>query len=346
MIIAAAARLIRPDAAPIEQALYEDRSLLRILGMRRTMFVAPLDLAAVIQAACTRAIAVLERRKAIELFARAGLAADPKAWLEDVERSTLRALTARGEALATELGEDEPRLRLEVVVPDAKTYGGHINVVSRILLLLGADGRIVRGRPRGTWISSQYRWSTAQAWLGGPIPELDVDEARVELVRRWLAAFGPGTEADIRWWTGWTLGEVRRALSAIVPVIVDLDGVVGLVLADDLEPTAPPEPWAGFLPALDPTVMAWAGRDWYLGEHRNALFDRSGNAGPTIWWDGRIVGGWASGRTGGIAIRLLRDSGVEAARAIEAESERLAAWLGPPRVTPRFRTPLERELSA
>ena len=41
-------------------------------------------------------------------------------------------------------------------------------------------------------------------------------------------------------------------------------------------------------------------RDWYLGPHRPALFDRNGNAGPTIWVDGRIVGGWAQRSDGEI----------------------------------------------
>ena len=346
VFLAAAARLGNADLPTIERAMYEERTLIRILGMRRTMFVAPIDLAGVIHAACTRAIAIRERARTIDLFGRAGLSDDPEAWLADVEAATLRALTTRSEALATELGEDEPRLRLEVVVPGARTYGGHLNVVTRVLFLLAADGRIVRGRPRGSWISGQYRWSTAESWLGGGLPDHATAAAQVELVRRWLAAFGPGTEADIRWWTGWTLGEVRRALAVIEPVEVDLDGVRGLALPGDLEPTPAAGPWIALLPALDPTVMGWAGRDWYLGEHRAALFDRNGNAGPTIWANGRVVGGWAN-RTGGeVAVRLLEDTGADTTAAIEAEAARLAAWLGPIRVTPRFRTPLEQELSA
>ena len=107
-----------------------------------------------------------------------------------------------------------------------------------------------------------------------------------------------------------------------------------------------PEPWAALLPALDPTTMGWAGRDFYLGPHRGALFDRNGNAGPTIWWDGRVVGGWAQRRTGEVVLRLLEDPGAEATAAIEAEAARLTDWLGPVKVTPRFRTPLERELVA
>jgi hypothetical protein len=92
--------------------------------------------------------------------------------------------------------------------------------------------------------------------------------------------------------------------------------------------------------------MGWSERAWYLGEHGPALFDRSGNPGPTVWWNGRIVGGWAQRRDGEIAYRLLEDVGAEALAAVEAEAERLGRWIGPVRVTPRFRTPLERELGA
>jgi hypothetical protein len=92
--------------------------------------------------------------------------------------------------------------------------------------------------------------------------------------------------------------------------------------------------------------MGWTQRDWFLGEHGPALFDRSGNAGPTVWWDGRIVGGWAQRADGEVVFRLFEDVGSDAFRAVEAAAERLATWLGKLRVTPRFRTPLERELTS
>jgi hypothetical protein len=100
------------------------------------------------------------------------------------------------------------------------------------------------------------------------------------------------------------------------------------------------------LPGLDPTAMGWQGRGWYLGSHKAALFDRSGNIGPTVWSDGRIVGGWAQRADGTVALRLLEDIGSEATTAVHATAERLAGRIGDVRVTPRFRTPLERELSS
>jgi len=92
--------------------------------------------------------------------------------------------------------------------------------------------------------------------------------------------------------------------------------------------------------------MGWTDREWYLGPHRSALFDRSGNIGPTIWWDGRIVGGWAQRADGQIATRLLEDIGADARAAIDSEVDRLRSWLGDRRFVPKFRTPLERELTA
>src|SRR6185503_1995692 len=108
----------------------------------------------------------------------------------------------------------------------------------------------------------------------------------------------------------------------------------------DLEPTPPPAPWVALLPSLDPTTMGWQGRDWYLGPHRPVLFDTNGNAGPTIWVDGRIVGGWAVRPTGEVITRLLEDVGRTATHAVEAEAARLATWYGSVGSVPRFPTPL------
>jgi Winged helix DNA-binding domain len=57
---------------------------------------------------------------------------------------------------------------------------------------------------------------------------------------------------------------------------------------------------ATLLPALDPTAMGWKRRDWFLGIDRGQIFDSAGNIGPTLWWDGEIVGSWAIGPAGGI----------------------------------------------
>ena len=360
--LSAAARIHAPTIETIDAALYDDRTLVRILGMRRTIFVLPSELAPIVQAACTDTIAARERRRLVDALAEAGIGggADAADWLTDVGESAVRALRARGEALSVELSADEPRRREQFVVGSGKPYGAKVSVAGRLLPILAAEGRIVRGRPRGSWLSTQYRWAPIEAWLpspstGGPAAQApqtpespekpDAQAAQAELVRRWLARFGPGTLADLKWWTGLTAGEIKRALAAVRPVEVDLGGATGFVLAEDAAPVAAPEPWVALLPALDPTPMGWTERDWYLGAHRAALFDRSGNVGPTVWCDGRIVGGWAQRPDGEIAVRLLEDIG-DRAKEVASAAERLGDWLGPARFVPKFRTPLERELSA
>ncbi|MGH3205423.1 MAG: winged helix DNA-binding domain-containing protein [Streptosporangiaceae bacterium] len=338
--LAAWARTRDVDKAAIERALYEERSLIRMLGMRRTVFVVPADLMPVIQSACTDQIAERMRRQLIQVVEAAGIAPDAATWLKDVSEGTVRAMTARGSATGAELATDEPRLRTQIIAAADNPYGGAVNLTTRLLTVLSAEGLIVRGRPRGGWTSSQFTWSAAPQRS-----DLPAAAARAELARRWLATFGPAPLSDLQWWTGWTAGQVRQAVSSLDLTEVDLDGTPGVLLADD-EATAPAGPWAALLPALDPTAMGWRERAWYVGEHAAALFDRSGNIGPTAWWDGRIVGAWAQRQDGEIIVRLLEDVGAEASAAITAEAERLREWIGPAaRITPRFRTPLERELS-
>jgi hypothetical protein len=90
--------------------------------------------------------------------------------------------------------------------------------------------------------------------------------------------------------------------------------------------------------------MGWQAREWYLGDHKAALFDTNGNAGPTIWSDGRIVGGWAIRPSGEVVMKLLEDVGREAHVAIDEEAGRLTAWLRGVSSMPRFPTPLYKEL--
>ncbi|MFE4517336.1 winged helix DNA-binding domain-containing protein [Kitasatospora sp. NPDC056783] len=338
--LSACARLAEPSAAAVDRALYEDVSLVKLLSMRRTIFAVTEGLAPYVSSAAARAIAAKERATLLKHLRDFAEGWD-EARLAGAEREVLAALAVRGEATTKELAEDVPQLRETMLMSAGKPYAAAQSVGSRLLRLLASDGHVRRCRPRGSWLSSSYPWALVPQW-----PEVPVREAKAEVVRRWLAAYGPGTVEDVKWWTGWTLGDVRRALADLGALDVALaDGTAALVLPGDEGPVAEPEPWAALLPALDPAVMGWRGRDWYLRPRDvPVLFDRAGNAGPTVWWCGEVVGGWAQRADGEVVWRLFRDVGARAAGAVAVEAERLAGWLGEVRVTPRFRTPLEREL--
>jgi hypothetical protein len=291
--LAALARLSDGSLQDVDDALYNARSIVRVMGMRRTVFVVPAELVPVVVAASGMAVAERDRKMLLGMLVTAGVAGDLESWLAEAERAALRAVEALGEARASEVAQADPRLSLTVVLARGKNYEGVQKVASRVLGILAAEGRIVRAQPLGSWRSSQYRWASMDRWLGEPMTPPDPRDAVVELARNWLRSYGPATVEDFRWWSGLSAGQVRTAFSQLPVAAVDLGAMTGVVLSADLEPAAPPEPWIALLPALDSTPMGWKLRDWYLGEHGPALFDGTGNIGPTVWADGRVVGGWA-----------------------------------------------------
>jgi hypothetical protein len=352
--LAAWARVRDFGTADLERALYEDRSLLKILGMRRTMFVVSREVAAIIQAACTDSIASGERERLFRMIREAGIAEDPERWLAGVEEQTLEALHRLGEATAADLAREVPGLRAQIPFGEGRRWQGTVGVSTRLLFLLSAEGRIVRGRPKGTLVSSLYRWVPMDRWVPGGLLTMPKADAQAELVRRYLAAFGPATLIDVKWWTGWTVAESKRALTAIGAREIRLDdGGSGWALpgeesgteADDTAHPAP-DPWVALLGPLDATPMGWQERNWFLGPHKARMFDRAGNVGPSIWLNDRIVGGWAQRRDGEIRWELLEDLGSDVTRLVEAKVAALREWLGPLRFIPRFRTPIEQDLSA
>ncbi|MCL2552571.1 MAG: winged helix DNA-binding domain-containing protein [Actinomycetia bacterium] len=341
------ARLARPEGSieAVQEALYgPEAPLVRMLAMRRTMFVVTRDVAPDVYAAAGRPIAANERRKLLVHLAEGG-GWDEK-WLAAAEEAVEAALAERGELSGAELSKLVPQLREQVVVARGKPYEATQNVASRIIRTMAAENRIERRRPVGTWTSSQFRWAPAR-----PLEERPAEDARAAVVRAWLGAYGPGTEADLKWWTGWTLTAVRKALAAVGAEQVGLDTgagpATGYVLPGDAGPLEAPRPAAALLPALDPAPMGWQDRDWFLPqEHRAALFDRTGNVGPTVWWGGEVVGGWGQLADGTVVWRQLADRGKQAAAAVDRAAAELTARLGGVRITPRFRTPLERELAS
>jgi hypothetical protein len=340
--LSAWARVADMGVADLDRALYVDRSLVKQLAMRRTLFVFPRETLALAQSAAGSRVAESERRRLIRDVEAAGLHRDGERWLVQAERNVLAVLSDGREATASELRAEIPALEGSMPYGKGKSWGGRVPVGPRVLTVLSAAGDIVRATNMGGWTTSRPRWALLQSWLGGPIAAHSAAEATAGLVEQWLRAFGPGTLADIRWWLGSTVNAVRRALIDLDAVEVELDGQTGYLLPDDLESSEPVDAWAALLPPLDPTTMGWFQRGWYLGPHKEQLFDTSGNAGPTVWWNGRIVGGWRQSDEGDVVLQLLEDTGAEGRRAVGAVAARLTEWLGGRRVLPRFPSPLWR----
>lgn len=337
------ARMRAPSIDAVAAALYDDRTLVRTLAMRRTLFVATRATLPVVEASSTPAVARAERKRLVDGLLAGGVD-DPDAWLAAAADEIVAALPDHG-APARALTKLVPRLGTKIVMARGTKHPLEAGATSRTLGVLANEGVVVRGRPTSTWTGRTWCWHSRATWLGDEPAPPNPEQARAELVKRWLAAFGPGTLEDLKWWTKWKATDVRAALETTGAVEVRLDGHTGWVLPDDLEHQDAPEPWLALLPSLDPTPMGWKEREWYLGEHRPALFDRNGNIGPTIWVDGRIVGGWSQRGDGEIVTKLLEDVGSDHRRLLEAEVERLEGAIGTVVVKPSFPTPLQKQLS-
>ena len=345
--LSARARVHAFEPRDLEDALYERRSLVRMLGMRRTLFVVPRDLAPVMHEACTKALIPRERTRLVRMLEEQGVARPGRGerWLERVEDETLAALAARGEASARDLTADVSELANKLVFGKGSAWEASVGVSTRVLFLLATEGRIVRTRPLGAWTSGQYRWAPVERWLGGPLETIDYDEACGELLRHWLGRFGPATTTDIRWWTGWTAKLTASTLQAVGAVPVRLKDGEGFVLPDDLDAIEAPDPWVALLPGLDATTMGWKERAWYVGRHEKDLFDRNGNAGPTVWANGRVIGAWGQTDAGEIVTKLMARVDAVVREMLDVERERLRLWLGDVRIRTRFGTTLERSLA-
>jgi hypothetical protein len=340
IFLSAWARCRDMTVGDLEQALYVDRSLVKHLAMRRTLFVFPRDLLGAAQAGASERVADQERRRLIAEVEKAGLRRDGGRWLTKASNAVMDRLAGGREASMRELRDEIPVLDGLLTYGEGRSWGGQFPVAPRVLTTLSAAGRIVRATNDGGWTTSRPRWAAMSDWLGHDLERPTASEGLATLVRRWLHAFGPGTETDLKWWLGSTLTAVRQALLEVEAVEVQLEHGTGYVLPDDVEPAPPAEPWAALLPPLDPTTMGWKERDWYLGPHKDQLFDTNGNAGPTAWWDGRIVGGWCRDEGGGVRLQLLEPVGPDGRRALDAEAERLTHWLDGAPFSPRFPSPL------
>ncbi|MDT5289783.1 MAG: hypothetical protein QOF88_4672 [Mycobacterium sp.] len=336
------ARMPGFQVGDLDGALYQDRSVVKHLAMRRTLWVLTIGDLTAVQAAASDRVAANERKRLVADIEKSGVAANGEAWLGHASTAVLNHLAEHGPASARELRTALPELAGSYDPAPGRRWGGDTPVAPRVLTVLSVEGFIVRGLNDGTWTTSRPRWATASAWLGAAGDPTAAEAARAVVIRAWLRAFGPATVNDVKWWFGNTLTWARDGLRDIDAVEVDMYGTAGWALPDDLEPEPGQGPWCALLPALDVTTMGWQDRDWYLGEHRGQVFDRNGNAGPTAWCDGRVVGGWRQDGDGRVVLQLLEDVGVKASKALTRKADELTDWLSGVRINPRFPSALSK----
>jgi len=340
----------------LEDALYERRELARVHCMRMTLHVVPSDEVPFFFQAYVERHARAEFRGWESLLVQSGICqeGEAEAFLKKLYRQIVDMLTEKGPSTVGQISQAVPELKAKVRHDVGKSYEGQFSIGSRLMLTMSVLGLLVRAQPRGTWRSNLYEYAALSDWL----PDVDLEsvtpqKARVWLVHRYLAAFGPATFGDVQWWTGFSKGETEEALGALKPAAVEVaieglgDGY--LMLAEDaqrLRDFAQPDiPYVFLLPGLDSYIMGYHDRGRFLAAgHRAKVFDRAGNAMPTIWVNARVVGAWGQRKDGSVVCGFFESVSEEERVLLEGEVQRLEGFLGGEFLPPRTHTPFTRAL--
>jgi len=262
----------------LDEELYVKRSLGKIRYVRKTVYVLPKDMVPAAFAA-TRSMIVLASEKYSKYL---GVTED------EYEVASKRILSVlRGRGMTTKEIE--------------KALGTRLNI-SPIVNLMCDKGLLMRGNPDKGWKSNIHTYYLSKEYF----PDVDLnaygeEEARRLVVQWYLASFGPATENDVIWWTGFPRGQSKEILEEMRKrvAIVDISDLKGEYFMPSSQKTSlastslPENPLVSLLPSLDPYLMGYKDRERYLDpEYYDFIFDRSGNATSTILLDGRVIGIW------------------------------------------------------
>ncbi len=262
----------------LDEELYNKRSLGKIRCVRKTVYILPKDIISTAFAA-TRKLG----EPASEKYSKY-LGISQKEY-EETSRRIMRILEGRG--MTTK--EIKKALRTTMTV-------------SPIVNLMCDKGLLIRGKPQGGWKSNIHTYYLFHEYF--PDVDLDaVDEAKARglVVEQYLASFGPATENDAAWWTGFPKGQIKQIIrnlqDKVSHVEIQETKADQIILSSDMTSLMSVRPLnkhvINILPTLDPYMMGYKDRERYLDqEHYNFIFDRSGNASSTILLDGRVVGVW------------------------------------------------------
>jgi hypothetical protein len=154
-------------------------------------------------------------------------------------------------------------------------------------------------------------------------------EARAEILRRYLAAFGPASRRDIGAWSMMHVPEIKRALERLEPLRRFRDEKGRELLDVPRAPLADPETPAPvrFLPKWDNVLLAWADRTRVLPDrYRKQVIRMNGDVAQTFLVDGFVAGTW--GVEGGrVVTEPFEALSRSVQRELEDESARLEAFL-------------------
>jgi hypothetical protein len=270
-----------------------------------------------------RVVRAVLMRGTIHLVSRAdyhrfGAAVGHPPWLRPEAAEAAEALHDAIRAFGS-----EPRTRAEVAAFLAKAHAIEQPLAEAVWYGLRIRGRLTHAPESGLWHGSGLT-----RYVALEHEPVDGETARVELVRRYLSAFGPATRADVAEWSGLRVRDLERPLEASEPLarFRDERGRELLDLPRAPRPAADTVAPVRFMPRFDNLVLSHKDRTRVLAEEHRAGVIEGGWVKSTFLVDGFVAGVWEV-ENGRVQlepfVRLTRTQKAELAD----EGRRLGAWL-------------------
>ena len=194
------------------------------------------------------------------------------------------------------------------------------------------EGRIVYGPPSG----AEATFVRTDQWLG-PQPQVDAGSAQGELLRRFLAAFGPATPHDFAKWSGLKASDAKKLVAAAGDALIEVsvDGASGWIPREDLEALMQSElddDAVRLLGAFDSFLLAHATKEHLMdARFYKRVYRPQGWISPVVLRGGTIVGVWfpeSLRETTLLRVELFGRATAAIRRGVESEAQALSAFLG------------------
>lgn len=189
----------------------------------------------------------------------------------------------------------------------------------------------VHPAPSGTWNVRGATPFAGTEWIGMRMEATDED--RRQLIRRYLAAFGPATVADARAWSGVSgLRAVFEQLRAELRVYADEFGRELFDLPDAPRPSADIPAPVRFLPEFDATLLGHTDRTRIMTDDVRTQVCVGAAIAATVLVDGAVAATWTRSPTDDVEllkVRPLRPLTAADRTEIEAEAHRLLSFALP-----------------
>ncbi len=287
--------------AELNQAMYVDKTLVRIKSIRQTLYIFPTDIISTVFSATS---SLMEKPSARYLESLGITEEIHGALVSDILNQLARVSDRAGGLATKDLKQglalsEEPALLISLEKA--------ASLVSAVVNSMCDSCLLIRGESTGGWKSNLYTYYPARTYLPWVnFRATDEAAARIEVILMYIQAFGPVTETDICWWTGFTKSSTREALKMLASEVVqvtlgELEGAFYMTPADvqlltglSAGPrTADTRTVVNLLPVLDPLLMGYKIRTRFLDpDFAQFVYDGGGNATSTILVDGKVVGIW------------------------------------------------------